>query len=95
MRFVIGIRDGATATISRHVIDHNLKTMLVGIEGPHGGQELANKRIHQFESIVLIAGGTGITHVSSILEESLQESYASNIRDVTLIWAVRHSGRLN
>lgn len=57
------------------------------IEGPYGGQE----SLHSYGTVLLFAGGVGITHQLSHVRDLLQ-SYndsTSAVRKIVLIWTVR------
>ncbi|KAI4124745.1 MAG: hypothetical protein LQ338_004641 [Usnochroma carphineum] len=57
------------------------------VEGPYGGQE----SLHSYGTVLLFAGGVGITHQLSHVRDLL-ESYndsTSAVRKIVLIWSVR------
>ncbi|KAL9012147.1 MAG: hypothetical protein Q9173_003060 [Seirophora scorigena] len=57
------------------------------IEGPYGGQE----SLHSYGTVLLFAGGVGITHQLSHVRDLLQtyNDATSAVRKVVLIWTVR------
>lgn len=57
------------------------------VEGPYGNSE----NLHAFDTVILIAGGTGITAAVPYIRDHLQRSYqgASRITDMKLIWSSR------
>jgi predicted ferric reductase len=59
------------------------------IEGPYGGP--GNTLIPSFSSVVLVAGGSGITHSLSIAEDLINRSPSGVVaaRTIDLIWSVR------
>ncbi|GAA5901561.1 hypothetical protein JCM6882_006312 [Rhodosporidiobolus microsporus] len=61
---------------------------LVSIEGPHGWAP----RAEEFDSVLLIAGGSGITHPSSILADVCRQAAAGNAvcSNIKLCWALQH-----
>lgn len=98
VRFVLRIKEGLTKTLANHITNSNLNTGLeevevkISLEGPYGESCPAAS---EFETVVLIAGGSGITDVASILAD-----VANKIQDMTLnttslqlVWAVHHLGK--
>lgn len=57
------------------------------VEGPYGGQE----SLHSYGTVILFAGGVGITHQLSHVRDLLQtyNDSTSAVRKVVLIWTVR------
>lgn len=61
--------------------------MIVNIEGFYGH----SPDLDGYSALLFIAGGSGITHVLSILVAALQ---SGERRDIKLIWAIQHFGTL-
>lgn len=59
------------------------------VEGPHGG--LGNTLLPAFSSVMLVAGGSGITHSLALAHDLLSKSATGVVRArvVDLIWVVR------
>ncbi|KAK4057532.1 ferric-chelate reductase [Microbotryomycetes sp. JL221] len=89
MLFVIGVRQGVTATVARHLDQYTSCSadIKVTIEGPLG----VSSRLDAFENVLLFAGGTGISHISSILADLMLRAskQKTRVRNVKLIWTVR------
>ena len=67
-------------------------TMLGAVEGPYGGLEC----LHSYGTVLLFAGGVGITHQLSHIRELLQGYEAAKVatRKIVLIWSVRQTEQL-
>jgi hypothetical protein len=98
MEFILRVKKGITLEMAR-IIDRRTQAsglkschLLVSLEGLYG----SSPRAEDFDSVVLMAGGSGITHVASILEDVCEraEKGQASTTDVTLVWAVRHLGEL-
>lgn len=63
MLFVMGVRNGLTATVAKHLESFSSRSacLRVAVEGPYGSSDCP----HRYDEILLIAGGTGITHIAS------------------------------
>lgn len=91
---VMAARAGMTASIyhrARASANHKI-SLSAFIEGPYGGME----SLRSYATVVLFAGGVGITHQLSQLRD-LVSSFAaglSSTRKVTLIWSVRNIEQL-
>ncbi|KAF1350172.1 ferric reductase NAD binding domain-containing protein [Delphinella strobiligena] len=59
------------------------------VEGPYGGSE----NLHAFDTVIFIAGGTGITAAVPYIKDHLHRSHkgASRITDMKLIWSSRRA----
>jgi predicted ferric reductase len=72
--------------------DGEMRTSVL-LDGPYGG--LSRPRLeNRFDSILLIAGGSGITGCLSWLSYMTSVCLPTRVRTVTLIWAVREAGAL-
>ncbi|GAA5878675.1 hypothetical protein JCM16303_002165 [Sporobolomyces ruberrimus] len=95
LRMVLRVHRGITKKIARLVEEQCRATgkdevpITVGVEGPHGWASDTN----DFESVLLVAGGSGITHPLSVLSDICQKaSQRARIRTtrVKLVWALHH-----
>lgn len=97
VRFVLRIKDGLTKTLANHIMGKSASTgleeveVMISLEGPYGESSPAAES----DTVVLIAGGSGITHVASILAD-----VANKIKDtkatttsLQLVWAIHHLGK--
>lgn len=59
------------------------------VEGPHGG--LGNTILASFSSVMLVAGGSGITHALALAHDLLLRAPAGSVRarTIDLVWVVR------
>ncbi|GAA5999354.1 hypothetical protein JCM5350_007034, partial [Sporobolomyces pararoseus] len=95
LRFVLRVHQGITKTVAR-LVEQKCKaagkaevSITIGLEGPHGW----STETDDFDSVLLVAGGSGITHPLSVLSELCQKaSQKSMIRttQVKLVWALHH-----
>ncbi|EAW11758.1 ferric reductase family protein [Aspergillus clavatus NRRL 1] len=90
MSFLIKRRDGFTNKLLRKVHgseEGRFKTTALA-EGPFGGLH----SLASYGTVLLIAGGIGITHPLSYLHEFIDgfSSRSIAVRKVTLVWVVRH-----
>jgi predicted ferric reductase len=58
----------------------------VQLEGPYGDPDLD---ISNYERVVLIAGGVGITPIMAILRQALADGQHRSCKDIRVIWVVR------
>lgn len=74
--------------IARQDPDNSFRAYL---DGPYGG---LSRRLESFETVVLIAGGSGITPIIGHLHElaTLIRAKEAVTRDVRIIWTVKHFG---
>ncbi|GAA6002482.1 hypothetical protein JCM10207_001144 [Rhodosporidiobolus poonsookiae] len=99
LRFLLRVHGGLTKDIAQHIqkrceakggIDTDL---LITLEGPYGWAEDASG----FDSVVLVAGGSGITHPVSTMHELAQQALAGKAvtSSIKLIWAMHHYEQAN
>ncbi|GAA5857452.1 hypothetical protein JCM8547_009279 [Rhodosporidiobolus lusitaniae] len=99
LRFLLRIHNGLTKDLAKHIqkrceakggIDFDV---LVTLEGPYGSAEDAAA----FDSVLLIAGGSGITHPMSTFHELSQRVAAGKAAtsNIKLIWAMHHYDQAN
>ncbi|GAA5857451.1 hypothetical protein JCM8547_009278 [Rhodosporidiobolus lusitaniae] len=93
LRFVLRIHGGITKELANHIERKSTAKgvskadCLVSIEGPHGEAPQAE----HFDSVLLIAGGSGITHPLSILSSVCCDAVKGNAvtSNVKLCWALQ------
>lgn len=96
IQFVLRIKHGLTSTLAKHITSlckaKNVGSapVTVSVEGPYGFAPPA----HQFDSVLLVAGGSGITHVASVLASVCKkaEEGVAAATNVHLVWAIHHLG---
>lgn len=96
LHFVLKIRDGMTKTLAKYIREHQPEEgsyveTKVSLEGPYGKATEAN----DFETVLLIAGGSGITHIASTLADVAQKAKdpsSSAVTRLKLVWAIQHLG---
>lgn len=91
MRFLLRVKKGVTKDLAQWIIDgkggnHQIR---VGVEGPYGHSMEKDLSRDQFETVLLCAGGSGITHVISVVEELYRRNQEI---DLKLVWAVHQFG---
>lgn len=93
MELILRVKKGITLEIAR-VIERKTAAsgsdscqLLISLEGLYG----TSPRVEEFDSVVLVAGGSGITHVASIMDDIAHraEKGETATTSVTLVWAVR------
>ncbi|KAK4052676.1 ferric-chelate reductase [Microbotryomycetes sp. JL201] len=89
MLFVIGVRQGVTATVAKHLDQYTSRSgdLKVIVEGPLG----ISPDHDSFENVLLFAGGTGITHIASLLADLTLKAIRrkTRVRKIKLVWTVR------
>ncbi|RYP72046.1 hypothetical protein DL769_004533 [Monosporascus sp. CRB-8-3] len=88
MNFLIRPYDSSTRRLARAAAasQPHPASLRVIVEGPYG----RTKPLHRFESVLFVAGGSGIVVLLSYLE-ALGGSAASRTRRVRVVWAVREA----
>ncbi|SCV70272.1 BQ2448_1666 [Microbotryum intermedium] len=89
MLFIIRTRGGMTKVVADQLVKSPTGSMefMVSVEGPYGGAV----DTEEFQEILFLAGGTGISHIMSMLEDVIHKvrvSY-SKARVIRLIWTVQ------
>lgn len=98
LQFVLRIHNGITRELAGIIARKTAASkstscpITISIEGLHGHGPAAD----EFDNVLLVAGGSGITHVASILSAVCMKADqglcgASNVK---LVWAVHHLGEL-
>jgi len=96
VEFVIRIHGGITKTITELVLMRSrlagVVRLPVSLEGPSGER----LRVEEFERVLLVGGGSGVTYPASALSDLVAggggEGRATP-REVKLVWAVQHLGK--
>jgi predicted ferric reductase len=91
---IMSKRTGMTAKLYDMAAAAPSKTIYLrgALEGPYGGLE----SLHSYGTVVLFAGGVGITHQIGHIRDLLAGHAAGTVavRRITLVWAVRTSEQL-
>ncbi|KAF6824133.1 ferric reductase, partial [Colletotrichum musicola] len=87
--FLSKVHEGFTRTLATYCLANGGEaTTTVILDGPYGG--LARPHIEiQYDSLLLIAGGSGISSSLSWLHHAVCAPSTSMLQTVTLVWAVR------
>ncbi|GAA6002484.1 hypothetical protein JCM10207_001145 [Rhodosporidiobolus poonsookiae] len=95
LRFVLRIHKGLTRELANHIVARSqakglteaTADCLVSLEGPHGWAP----RAEEFDSVLLIAGGSGITHPLGILADVCKQAAVKTAvtSNVKLCWALQ------
>ncbi|KAM0746120.1 hypothetical protein T439DRAFT_294579 [Meredithblackwellia eburnea MCA 4105] len=89
MVFVMRTREGMTNIVQQKLeaSTNGAMPLWVMVEGPYGG----SIDTEQFQEILLVAGGSGITHVSSMLGNIIHKARTthSRVKKVKLVWTVQ------
>ncbi len=89
VEFVIRVHGGLTSTLAKLLIKQGASGLKlpVGLEGPYASRP----RFEEFDRVLLVAGGSGITFVSSVLSEIVQAGrIGSTTKVVDFVWSVHH-----
>ncbi|KAL8279167.1 hypothetical protein RQP46_008423 [Phenoliferia psychrophenolica] len=91
MMFVLKTRDGMTSILEKKLQTSNtgMMPLWVAVEGPYGG----SVDTEQFDEVLLVAGGSGITHCTSVLADVIHKAKTrrsrTRVRIVKLVWTVQ------
>ncbi|KAL8292993.1 hypothetical protein RQP46_000687 [Phenoliferia psychrophenolica] len=91
MMFVLKTRDGMTSILEQKLQTSNtgMMPLWVAVEGPYGG----SVDTEQFDEVLLVAGGSGITHCTSVLADVIHKAKTrrsrTRVRVVKLVWTVQ------
>jgi len=96
LQLILRTKGGVTKTLARYINQHavdGIATLKVVVEGPYGHGSTASVA-GDFETVLLFAGGSGITHPASVLDALTQLISHQKIRTSSahLVWAVQHLG---
>ncbi|KAK4702461.1 hypothetical protein P7C70_g3757, partial [Phenoliferia sp. Uapishka_3] len=90
MLFVLRVRGGMTKTLSDYLNSTGGQaSILLAVEGPYGHVVRADR----YQDVCLVAGGSGITHIMSILAGVIEKARAvkgARTKRVQLVWIVQH-----
>lgn len=93
MMFVMKVRKGMTLALANSLAQQELgcKLFKVSVEGPYGGSNVKET----FGNVLLIAGGSGITHILSKLASivAVAERNLDLSTNIKLVWVFRHIGK--
>lgn len=95
--FLARAHAGFTHKLASHVRaqggeKENTATTTVWVDGPYGG---IHRPLHsRYDSLILIAGGTGITACLPWLLHATKLARSPRLKRVVLVWAVRHADAL-
>ncbi|GAA5943888.1 hypothetical protein JCM3775_002266 [Rhodotorula graminis] len=95
LRFVLRIHKGITSELDQHIRrkmtakGQDEVELMVAVEGPFDTAEPAE----EYESVLCLAGGAGITHPISILADVCQKAALGTAAttSVRLVWALHHA----
>ncbi|GAA6027261.1 hypothetical protein JCM8097_002535 [Rhodosporidiobolus ruineniae] len=93
IRFLLRVHGGLAKDLANHIMKRSEANggkaieMLVTLEGPYGSSEDAS----EFDSVLLVAGGSGITHPLSTFHELAHQAVEGKAvtSNVKLVWAVQ------
>ncbi|KAM0750545.1 hypothetical protein T439DRAFT_325616 [Meredithblackwellia eburnea MCA 4105] len=90
MLFVIRVRGGMTKSLANYLERQGgTSDLRLAVEGPYGHRE----KVELYQDILLVAGGSGITHVKSLLADIIHKAKGvprGRSLNVRLIWVVQH-----
>ena len=96
VQFIIRIHGGITKTIAELLLmrtgSEGVVRLPVSLEGPFGERS----RMDEFERVLLVGGGGGITYLASALSDivnGMGEGRWRELREVKLVWAIHHLGK--
>lgn len=77
--------------ISRSMPDISYRAFL---DGPYGG---LSRKLEAFETVLMIAGGSGITPIVAHLQHLVQKVRKGEAltKDIRIVWTVKHFGRFS
>ncbi|GAA5860738.1 hypothetical protein JCM8547_005519 [Rhodosporidiobolus lusitaniae] len=91
MLFILRVQRGMTTRLAQRLsrCEDSTEEVWVAVEGPYGG---ARREVGRYEEVVLVAAGSGITHVMSVLADAIQKVQAGESRttSIHLIWIIQH-----
>lgn len=93
MVLIIREAAGLTQKLRSKLEKSQAKSLPVLLDGPYGGVEA---EFSQYDSVLLLAGGVGITFILPILQDLVhQVEHHCICKSVELIWSVRTAGKLD
>ncbi|KAJ6789407.1 hypothetical protein PWT90_03637 [Aphanocladium album] len=91
LEFVVKAHDGFTKELHDRAVAQPGVQLKVSVEGSYG----TFPRPSKFDSVVLIAGGTGASFTFGAAFNALKQLKEKNITKIMFIWAVRHRSLLS
>lgn len=108
LEFLVQARTGGTKRFHRFATrrnelsashnSHMIQRKLVGVEGPYG----THRPLHQFDSVVFLAGGTGATFTVPLMRDlvqrwknSQQGTWGIVTKRVRFVWVIKARDRLS
>ncbi|KAI5480555.1 hypothetical protein MNV49_000251, partial [Pseudohyphozyma bogoriensis] len=89
MMFVMRTRDGMTRMVEKRLkkSPNGALDLYVAVEGPYGG----TIDTEQFQEVLLVAGGSGISHIMSMTSEIIHRARTNytRVKRVKVIWTVQ------
>jgi len=92
LEFVIKIHDGLTSSLAQMINKRGAVSVQlpITVEGPYS----TRPRTEEFDHVLLLGGGSGITYVSSVLSDVVRRGReGSAIKDLKFVWAIQHLGQ--
>ncbi|KAG6029327.1 hypothetical protein E4U41_000389 [Claviceps citrina] len=90
LEFVIASRDGFTGALHKYAVANPGACVKASIEGPYG----AVLDVSAFESVVLIAGGSGASFTFGLAQTLSRQRTSTMTRRVVFVWVVKHNPQL-
>ncbi|KAG5965367.1 hypothetical protein E4U58_002866 [Claviceps cyperi] len=92
LEFVIASRDGFTGALHKYAVANPGLRLRASIEGPYGTLPDASA----FETVVLIAGGSGASFIFGLAQALLRTKVTSHVvtQKVVFVWIVKHNSQL-
>lgn len=94
LHFILRIHDGITKSLATHISQSTKLSrketcrLSISAEGPYG----STPHTAQSEVVLLVAGGSGVTHIASVLGDIVTrvENGTSPTTSVRFVWAIHH-----
>ncbi|KAF5373099.1 hypothetical protein D9758_001494 [Tetrapyrgos nigripes] len=95
LELVFAVQGGITKKLAGLVKDKPAKALRVWVDGPYGG--VPGKSLGEYESVYLLAGGSGVSFTLPILMGFVRQAQASKLkcRHIEFILAVRTSDSIS
>ncbi|KAG6079459.1 hypothetical protein E4U30_000767 [Claviceps sp. LM220 group G6] len=92
LEFVIASRDGFTGALHKYAVANPGVRLRASIEGPYGTLPDASA----FETVVLIAGGSGASFIFGLAQALLRTKATNHVvtQKVVFVWIVKHNSQL-
>ncbi|GAA5859135.1 hypothetical protein JCM1840_003767 [Sporobolomyces johnsonii] len=90
MLFVMRVQQGMTARLAKRLSQHpdGTDAIWLALEGPYGKSSYDTALFHD---LLLVAGGSGITHCMSVLADAIEKAKFANgrARRIHLVWVMQ------